>query len=149
MLPGSVILRSLGDHLSTQAQHRSGGLVPDSATLVIERHRDQGKQRRIVLAIANTAASRTRQFLSEQALANAALILGSRSVASSFAAATRMGVVSSLLILLYTSYASPPNGANPMPVSMPIFATAIGSRSPSICDATKPCALLRSPVSTS
>src|SRR4051794_29405463 len=48
MSRGSVILRSLGDHLSTQAQHCSGGLVPDGATLVIPCRRDQGKQRRIV-----------------------------------------------------------------------------------------------------
>jgi hypothetical protein len=64
-----------------------------------------------LLAIAYTAAARTGHFLSAQALANAASIVGSRSVASSFVAATRTGLWRSLLTLLKTSYAGPSKGA--------------------------------------
>src|SRR5579863_7862210 len=56
-----------------------------------------------LFAIANTAAARTDHFLSEHALANAASIFGSRSFASSFAAATRTGLLWSLLTLLNSS----------------------------------------------
>jgi len=71
------------------------------------------------------------QLLAEQALAKAAPIFGSRSVASSSAAFARTGVRSSLLALLNTSYPAPPNGTKPRPVSNPIIATAFGLARPS------------------
>jgi hypothetical protein len=49
-----------------------------------------------LLAIASTAAARTRHFFSEHGLAKAASIFGSRSVASSCPAAARTAVLSSL-----------------------------------------------------